>query len=171
MCLLTLLKEGKGQPSPKCCVWHSTPSWEITALEPGLQGLQIPCTKTVLLRQTNHSHLCPAQRAWKWQAVFAQVTLSHSLRCELPHLQEQGGRCTAWERLREGGSFAPHLWSSRYAARRLFMSTRLSHYDLQYSKIRYKKRPQTETIPCSTNSDGRNRFSTPADFIPKPTSV
>lgn len=51
------------------------------------------------------------------------------------------------------------------------MGMQLSHCDLQYSKIRYSKGPRTATMPRSTNSGGRNRFSTPADFTPKPTSV
>lgn len=38
---------------------------------------------------------CPAAESLEMRAVSAQVTLSHNLRCELPHFQEQGGRCTA----------------------------------------------------------------------------
>lgn len=98
--LLTLLKEGKAQPSPECCVCHSTSSWEIPALEPGLQGLQIPhprvssgraSTASPVLQPGNDSRFCSGHPEW---------AITFSVSCPISRNRVGG----AWERLGEGGT-------------------------------------------------------------------
>lgn len=172
MCPLTLLKAGKGQPSPKISVCHSTSSWEITALGARLAGVANPLHQDCPAQPNKAQSPLSCSRELgndkqfllrsPWAITFGVNSLTFRNRVGGAKHENAWGKEAHLHHISDHQDMLPGdcLWLLGYR----IMICNIPKYSI-------KKRPQTETMPRSTNSDGRNRFSTPADFTPKPTSV
>lgn len=111
---------------------------------------------------------CPAAENLEMTAAFAQAITWAIITFSVnsPTFRSRVGG--AWEHLREGGTTSLII---KISCQETVYGYSVIALWFAIFQIQNKRKPQTETVPHSTSSDGRNRFSTPADFTPKPTAV